>query len=213
MEERFIRVSRTARYHLLGRVEAARELWIVLHGYGQLARYFLNAFDGLAEERCIAAPEGLSRFYIDAQHARVGSTWMTREDRLHEIEDQVGYLDALVAELTRTAMPGVSIRVLGFSQGVATAARWLTSGRTKPEELICWAGSLPPELDREALATWRNMHVHLVAGQKDELVTAAEMRAAALRLDQAGVANTQHLFPGAHKLDPMLLHRLMGSKS
>lgn len=212
MEERFIRVTRTARYHVLGRTEAAREIWVVLHGYGQLARYFLNAFVGLEEGRCIVAPEGLSRFYIDEQHARVGSTWMTREDRLHEIEDQIGYLDALVAELTRTAMPGATVRVLGFSQGVATAARWLTGGSTKATDLICWAGTLPPELDRDALAAWRNMHVHFVAGEKDDLVTVEEMRSAAVRSDQAGVTNTLHLFSGAHKLEPVLLGRLFGGK-
>ena len=98
MEERFIRVERTARFHVLGDIRTCRELWVVVHGYGQLGRYFLNNFTGMEEGRCIVAPEGLSRFYLDAEHSRVGATWMTREDRLHEIEDHIAYLDRLTAK-------------------------------------------------------------------------------------------------------------------
>ena len=87
MQERFIRVPRTARYHVLGDPATARMVWVLLHGYGQLARFFLNKFEGLEDGLLIAAPEGLSRFYLDAQHQRVGATWMTREDREHEIGD------------------------------------------------------------------------------------------------------------------------------
>ncbi|MBK7947090.1 MAG: hypothetical protein IPJ85_18060 [Flavobacteriales bacterium] len=101
MEERFIQVQRTARYHVLGTLEAAPEIWIAIHGYGQLARYFLNNFKGLEEGRCIVAPEGLSRFYLDAEHARVGATWMTREDRLHEIDDHVAYPDRAVRRVAQ----------------------------------------------------------------------------------------------------------------
>ncbi len=209
MEERFIHVRRTARYHVLGTLEAAPELWIVLHGYGHLARYFLNNFDGLENGRCIVAPEGLSRYYIDEDHARVGATWMTREDRLHEIEDHVTYLDTLVAELSKDAMPGAVINVLGFSQGVATAARWAVHGKTRPSRIVLWAGSIPPELDREQLSAWRNVPVDLVLGDQDEYATEADLDAAALRLERAGVGHRKHFFRGTHKLEPVLLRRLV----
>ncbi|MBK8498511.1 MAG: phospholipase [Flavobacteriales bacterium] len=210
MEEHFIHVQRTARYHVLGRLEAAPELWIVLHGYGQLARYFLNHFDGLEHGRCIVAPEGLSRFYLDEAHARVGATWMTREDRLHEIEDHIGYLDSLATELMKQAMPGASINVLGFSQGVATAARWAAHGRTRIARLVLWAGSIPPELDRNALAAWKKTPVDLVLGDADEFAKPDALDAAARRLDQAGVAHGSHMFNGTHELEPVLLARLIG---
>ena len=209
MEERFIRVPRTARYHVLGRSEAAPELWIVLHGYGQLARYFLNNFVGLEQRAAIVAPEGLSRYYLDADHARVGATWMTREDRLHEIDDHVAYLDALVSELARHAKPGAPIKVLGFSQGVATAARWAQLGNTHMARLVLWAGSLPPELDREALVAWRHMHVDLVLGDRDEYAKPEVLEATARRLEAAGVPHATHLFNGTHHLEPVLLARLL----
>jgi predicted esterase len=209
MEERFIRVQRTARYHVLGNLDAAPEVWIVIHGYGQLARYFLNNFKGLEAGRCFIAPEGLSRFYLDAEHARVGATWMTREDRLHEIEDHVVYLDALCAELRGNAMPGATVNVLGFSQGTATITRWAIQGSTPIRRLVLWAGSLPPELDRETLARWRHLTVDLVLGNRDEYAGTKELDALAQRLQQAEVPHRTHRFAGGHTLEPVLLGRLI----
>jgi predicted esterase len=209
MEEHFIPVRRTARYHVLGKGEAAPEIWIVLHGYGQLARYFLNHFIGMEGGSCVVAPEGLSRFYLDNEHTRVGATWMTREDRLHEIDDHIAYLDALVADLKKQAMPGATVNVLGFSQGVATAARWVTRGGTRIGRMVLWAGAIPAELDRDALATWKGVHVDLVLGDTDEYAKPEALEGAARRLDQAGVSNTPHLFNGTHQLEPVLLSRLL----
>jgi predicted esterase len=212
MEERFIHVQRTARYHVLGTVEAAPAIWIVVHGYGHLARYFLRSFEGLEDQAAIVAPEGLSRFYLDEEHSRVGATWMTREDRLHEIDDHVAYLDAVTDELKRTAMPGAALNVLGFSQGVATVARWSLRTRHRIGRLVLWAGSLPPELDREALQAWRGTHVDLVAGDKDPLVKEEVLAAAAQRLSAADVPHTLHRYAGDHKLEPVLLRRLIAQR-
>jgi predicted esterase len=209
VEERFIRVQRTARYHVLGTVEASPEIWIVIHGYGQLARYFLNNFKGLEEGRCLIAPEGLSRFYLDAQHSRVGATWMTREDRLHEIDDHVAYLDALVDEVRKPAIPTASLNVLGFSQGVATASRWMTRTDHRVARLVLWAGSLPPELDREALARWRGTTVDAVLGDADEFAKPDQLNEQVRKLQGAGLDVRKHLFQGGHKLDAVTLARVI----
>ena len=121
-----INVPRSARYHLLGDRRGAEELWLVLHGYSQLASSFLKWFEPVARPgRLIVAPEGLSRAYFDESGARrVGASWMTREDREAEIEDYVRYLDALTDELMGSIPPLPRIQVHGFSQGAATAARW-----------------------------------------------------------------------------------------
>src|SRR5439155_5746399 len=96
-----IDVRRTARYYALGPDDhSACELWFVLHGYGQLAAQFVRLFETLDDgTRRIVAPEALNRFYLigaetaPAADRPVGATWMTREDRDHEIEDYLGYLD------------------------------------------------------------------------------------------------------------------------
>ncbi|MBK9147397.1 MAG: phospholipase [Flavobacteriales bacterium] len=206
MEERFIQVQRTARYHVLGTLEASPEIWVVIHGYGQLARYFLNTFKGLEQGRCFVAPEGLSRFYLDAEHSRVGATWMTREDRLHEIDDHVAYLDALCDELRKQAMPGARICALGFSQGVATLMRWAVLGRTNINRLVLWGGSLPPDLDGERLkARLSNATVHLVHGTNDSLVPERAMHDGTNLLKRHGIACTTATFAGGHELDRIAL--------
>jgi len=97
--EHHLPVSRTARYFTIGEPDASlTELWFVCHGYGQLAGRFVRHFESIdAPHRMIVAPEALSRFYVEVAgktHAdtHVGASWMTREDRLSDIEDYVEYL-------------------------------------------------------------------------------------------------------------------------
>src|SRR5437868_12076424 len=102
MQEHFLDTTRTARYFTLGDPVSAAELWFVGHGYGQLASRFLERFRGIdVEGRCIVAPEGLSRFYLTdtPTERRVGASWMTREDRLHEIDDYVRRSEEHTSEL------------------------------------------------------------------------------------------------------------------
>lgn len=210
MEEHHIRVQRTARYHALGHVATARAIWIVLHGYGQLARYFLNKFDGLQDELLIVAPEGLSRFYLDEAHQRVGATWMTREDREEEIADQCTYLDALVDHVRGTR--AIPVHVLGFSQGVATACRWSLKGRTQLERLVLWAGTIPPEPTyKELNAGWAGIPIDLVLGSTDPFADDKEFQAQMARLDAAGIPYKAHRFNGGHIVEPVLLGRLLRS--
>lgn len=184
----------------------------MVHGYGQLARYFLNPFKGLEYGRCIVAPEGLSRFYLDEAHTRVGATWMTREDRLLEIDDHVAYLDALAGELRTLAKPDAIINALGFSQGVATVARWAIHGRTGLRHLVLWAGGIPPELDREVLARWRGLKIDLVLGDQDEYASAKDLDAQAVRLEQAGITCSKHLFEGGHRMEAVTLRRVIDAR-
>lgn len=209
MVERHIRVQRTARYHTIGDAPSARSIWLVLHGYGQLARFFLNAFAEHADEHFVVAPEGLSRFYVDSDHQRVGATWMTREDRQHEIADHTAYLDQL-ASLLLSEAPKAPLCVLGFSQGVATAARWLAQGKTRPAQCVLWGGTLPPDIPQEVLQrTFQAMRLDLVHGSRDEVVTETIFRGNEERLTRAGLQVHTHTFPGGHHLDPVILSRFM----
>jgi len=216
--EHRIAVQRTARYFLLGDPSPQiREVWIALHGYGQLARDFARAMAPVASaERLIVVPEALSRFYLASPvrggHATapVGATWMTREDREAEIADHVAYLDAVYEQVVRMVAPGSpSTRVLGFSQGVATATRWLTRGRTRAEHVILWAGSLPDEIDVAGLVdASRRTRVSWVAGTRDDVVTAEMLERAAARVAALGEQGECLGFDGGHRLDRATLLRL-----
>jgi predicted esterase len=206
-------VPRSARYYTIGPTHGfPRELWIVCHGYGQLAGRFITQFAPLDDgTRLIVAPEALSRFYLDPiperrehRNPRVGATWMTREDRESEIADQVTYLDLVAAEV-RKHLTGASPRlvVFGFSQGTATACRWLAASEFRADHLVLWAGGIPPELD---LAAWaaqlRGASITLVAGDADAMVTPEAVAKEAERLSSAGVAFHAHRFAGDHVVDP-----------
>ena len=217
-------VPRTARYYTLGPTHGfPRELWFVVHGFGQLAGRFIKQFAALDDgTRLIVAPEALNRFYLDdipqrrQQSApRVGATWMTREDREAEIADYVSYLDRVATEV-RHHLAGASPRivVLGFSQGTATVSRWLAASEMRAERVVLWAGTIPPEL---AVAAWYDrLHgaaLTIVAGEQDEYATPAVVATEAERLSTAGVPFTLQRFVGPHNIDPTALQALSESFS
>lgn len=210
MEEHHITVPRSARYHTLGQAATAHELWMVLHGYGQLARYFLRPFEGLEQDRLIAAPEGLSRFYTDEAHSRVGATWMTREDREAEIRDQATYLDALTAHLHAQCPPGTPLHVLGFSQGVATACRWAAVTTSPIRQLVLWSGSVPLELEAGSMrGAWSGSKITLVHGEHDPVTPEEVLQRNAGHLREAGLAHGTLRFNGGHQLDRVALGKVL----
>ena len=215
MDEHNLTVSRTARYFTLGRAEASRQVWFACHGYGQLASRFLEKLRVLDDgHRLLVAPEGLSRFYLSESptERRVGASWMTREDRLAEIEDYVQYLDAVYADifgwLDRTR---VTVHALGFSQGASTVSRWAAMGKARVDRLILWGGELPPDLDltREpAGARLRAARPTLVYGRSDDYITAKVVQTIGARLRQHGIPFNEIPFDGGHEVNEAVLRDL-----
>ena len=77
--------------------EATERIWLVFHGYGQLAEYFIKKFEDLdPTKNFIIAPQGLSKYYLQGVYGRVGASWMTKEDRLTEIANQYAYIDEVL---------------------------------------------------------------------------------------------------------------------
>lgn len=210
MNEHRLMVARSARYFTLGSADAAEEVWFVLHGYGQLAARFLRGFAALDNgRRLIVAPEGLSRFYVDpGEHKKVGATWMTREDRLAEIDDYVRYLDAVYGDVfSRVGRSGRSAHVLGFSQGAATACRWAALGSAAVDRLILWSGEVPPDLDLTLLQAIPLVFVH---GRQDQFITPKVAATIAARLKEQGVRYRMVPFEGGHELTEDVLLQLAG---
>lgn len=213
--EHHLEVTRRARYWTLGQVDGDRpEVWVVLHGYGQLARRFLARFESIAgPSRLVVAPEALSRFYVKPSRGKhghdsvVGATWMTREDREQEIRDYVAYLDRLAA----TVVPAEArLTVLGFSQGVATAWRWVTYGEvTAPARLVLWAGHLPPDLDvGRAAGVLAGTDIVLVGSDRDRTVGDALSSEELGRLSRAGLTYRVERYEGGHEIEEPTLQRI-----
>lgn len=219
-----ITVPKTARYYTVGSAnELVRDVWVVCHGFTQLARDFVAPFASLEDDsRLIVAPEALSRFYLDTrpghtQTSRVGATWMTREDREAEIADTVAYLDALyeqvLLELAARGADRDAIRVhaLGFSQGAAAASRWAAFGSAVVDHLVVWGSGVPQDVNLRALADRRpGFRVDVVYGTRDRVVTPDLVAAERAMLDASGVPYEVHAFDGGHALSRAVLRQLMG---
>lgn len=207
-------VSRHARVHRLGTPgPAVRDIWLVLHGYGQLAGFFVRHFAPLAERGALVlAPEALNRFYLESPETRaaggsqrIGATWMTREDREHEIADYVAYLDLVAARALAACAPDATLHVLGFSQGGTTAARWVARGRHRPRSLVLWAAQVPEDLalphDLAGIA------LTFVVGRRDAYVSPQAVAGLEARLLAARLPYRLQWYDGAHRLDAAALAR------
>lgn len=219
MREHHLQVPKTARYWTTGDPEGADDIWFVLHGYKQLARRFLRRFQPIGHpRRLVVAPEGLSRFYVSSGRGRhgaesvVGASWMTREDRLTEIADYIAYLDTL----SRHVVSGLgaadpTVTVLGFSQGVATACRWVTMGSIEPVSLVLWGDFVPPDLDMErAKRALEGVDVVLVRGADDPALSPELAEEEAQRLAASGIEHRTVRYEGGHDIEEGTLRGLAG---
>jgi predicted esterase len=208
--ERTLEVRRTARYFELGGEGPVPpdELWYVLHGYGQAAAEVAQglAFLGTPARRLVV-PEALSRFYRNGTSGVVGASWMTKLAREAEIEDYVAYLEALHARVRSQVGGAPALTLLGFSQGTATASRWVAKGSVRPARLILWGGALAPDVDvaadREAFRG-----LSYVAGEHDHLITRERLAEDRARVEAAGLAFRLTTFDGGHRLDVGVLRAL-----
>ncbi len=212
--------TRTARYAMAGSAaDTAQRWWMGLHGYGQTAASFLKPVAAVVPVNtlCVAA-EGLNRFYRemprpDGSHLqRVGATWMTRENREDDIADTVAWLSRLhgqvQAELPRGA--ATPFGVLAFSQGVATALRWLAHARVSPRMLVLWAGGLPHDVDAGVLrGILHRTRVVVVTGTRDAFVTDARVHEMQETLRAWQLEAEWQTFDGEHHLDAPLLGALL----
>jgi len=190
----------------------ASRLWYVLHGYGQRAEDFLEQFEPIADEDIlIVAPEGLSRLYLRATRDEIGASWMTSRDRDIEIEDYLAYLDAVHAGVMEAA-PGAFTEtiVLGFSQGAATASRWVSASlRMKAHRLILW-GALPgAELRSSSFAAdIAPCRVEFVTGTQDRFTSPDRMKELLSSMDTPSNPISLTVFEGGHEIDADTLQTL-----
>jgi predicted esterase len=217
-------VTRTARVLTLGPAlgATARELWIVLHGYGMTAAEILAQVAVLDDgTRRIVAPEALSRFYTRPIEERVkqrsadqhvGASWMTREARDADIADNQAYLLA-VYERERAAQGSAALplTVLGFSQSAATTSRWLASADAPVARHLVWGAMLAHDVPLDPASPLRRGETVWVLGSRDQFVTSALLEAEQARLAAADFPHRLVRFDGGHRLDDETLRALAGT--
>ncbi len=218
MIEQRISINFKARYYKLGEINKdTRQIWFVLHGYGQLAQYFLKKFNSLESKNiCVIAPEGLSRFYLEDVNSRsmggsnrVGATWMTKEDRLTDIENYVTYLNSIYQSEIDGLKSIPPVTLLGFSQGVATLARWALHGSVQFQRMILWAGILPPDMDFElGKDKVRGKEVIQIYGKQDPFINQDRLEEMKNLCDQLEIIPQIIEYDGKHEIDESVLGQI-----
>ena len=180
--------------------EPARQLVILLHGYGAdgedligIAPYMARLVPEAAfvsphaPERCAMQPMGYQWWGIDT---------FSREERLAGAERAAPILDAFIdAELAQLGLDESRLALIGFSQGTMMA---LHVGLRRPRAVACilgYSGALvaPERLPDEIQS---KPPVLLIHGDRDELLPADSTLEAVQGLSTAGVAVEWHLSQG-----------------
>ncbi len=206
MEIQNIRVQKTARYAVIEPKGEVKAVLYALHGYRQLISYFAQPFEVLAAQGVrVIAPEGLSRFYVAGYSGQVGATWMTKEDREVDITDYIDYLNQLHESL-KPSMEGLPLHLLGFSQGGATAGRWLSHCSIPFQSFTLYASVFPNDFDFPGMADVVNsMQTIICFGDEDVFADEKTIAKKMNWLQSFGYEAKLLRFSGKHKVYPEVL--------
>jgi len=165
--EKEISYSITNSYSTLNLLtEHTKNVWFVCHGMGYLSRYFLKYFKALnSDENYIIAPQAQSKYYIQPGFKHVGASWLTKEYTTVETENVMRYFDSI---LDAEELPdNLNLIVLGYSQGVSVAMRYIAKRQLQCSQLVLMSGGIPKELHSEDF-TFLNAKISLIYGTQDE---------------------------------------------
>ncbi|MFD1096390.1 alpha/beta hydrolase [Salegentibacter chungangensis] len=182
-----------------------KNVWVVCHGIGYLSRYFLKYFKQLdKDDNYIIAPQAQSKYYLNGKYKHVGASWLTRENTETEIENVLNYLDAVYEAENLKEAPNLII--LGYSQGVSVAARWVARRRINCSRLIMLSGKVPQELTKEDFSFLKDTKFSFVYGKEDEylkngIVEIEEERLHNIFSENFGIIR----FNGGHEVKPSII--------
>lgn len=187
-----------------------KRVWIVFHGLGHLSTYFIRYFNELPSiENYIIAPQAQSKYYLNDSYTHVGASWLTKNNTEEGIDNAIRYVDAVI---DNENLPShCELIILGFSQGVSIATRWVANRKIECNHLILYAGSIPNELVAADFAHLINNRAKItyILGDKDTYITEKrryEEDKKAARLFQ-GKAD-QIVFDGGHEIKREILNTL-----
>ena len=203
-----VKFEQTAFYrtsHVVKRSE--NELVFALHGYGQLSEFFLNKLEPIfSDDRLFVVPEATNYHYLKGYTGRVGANWMTSHEREEAIANNHRFLNAILDSFLVKFKVTPKITVLGFSQGAATATRWVGQLRVPVDRVVLWSGAFAHDLEvGNFYDRVQNGEVLMVWGKADEMITpeAIQKQEDLVRGLPFEVQRIQ--FDGGHELHPPTL--------
>ncbi len=188
-----------------------KEIWLVVHGYGQLAEFFIRKFNTFYNpDRLFIAPEGTNYNYLEGFQGRVGANWMTKHERETAIANNHRLLDKLIGSFLEKYTEKPKINVLGFSQGAATATRWASVWDGKIDTLVLWAGGFALDLNLAlACEAFSETELILVLGERDKLITPESIQKQEELILSLGKEVQRFNFDGGHEFDTGVLDKII----
>lgn len=189
--------------------EKTKNVWVVFHGIGYLSRYFLKYFKDLdPEQNYIIAPQAPSKYYLSNEYRHVGASWLTKEHTEAEIENVLNYLEEVYTAEALQNKPNLIL--LGYSQGVSVATRWVARNKVECAQLVLCSGGLPPELSPEDFKFLTKTRVKMIYGTKDEYLNEERLkmehkRAKLLFKDKLEITS----FEGGHEMNVQIIKKLV----
>jgi len=153
--------------------DKTKNIWLVFHGLGYLSRYFARYFSELnPDENFVILPQAPSKYYLGNTFKNVGASWLTKENTLEETANVLAYVDAVVeAEMPKST---AKLIILGYSQGVSIATRWMAQRKIICDHLVLHSGGIPVELKAAQFDYLpKTTEVTFLYGNKDEYITEA----------------------------------------
>jgi predicted esterase len=207
--EHHVSFEKSGRYFTHGNPARADTLIIALHGYAQLARTWIQEFSSLDTERYyVVCAEGPHRFYAKGRRGDVAASWMTSEDRLNDIKDYVNFLDNVYKQVVTHGNFKRKI-LLGFSQGGATASRWIELGKHDINIFILWGSVFPPDLEQKFDSPLDTTANYFVIGNNDEYFDKTRRDQQIKMFAVTGMKFEFVTFDGNHRIDIETLRKLL----
>ncbi|GGF47535.1 alpha/beta hydrolase [Echinicola rosea] len=179
-----------------------KNLWVILHGYGQLAPYFIRKFKSqFHEKRLFIAPEAQNHGYLKGFAGRVGANWMTRHEREKAIANNHRFLNQVLAKNLEQFADFPAVHILGFSQGCATATRWAAQLSSPIKSLVLWGGGFAHDLDFSMVSSkLSKTRIWSVEGDSDAFLTDERKQEQAKILSKMSIKKETILYSGGHDI-------------
>lgn len=209
LEDKEISYTTTNSYSTLNTLtDKTKNVWFVCHGMGYLSRYFLRYFDELdTNENYIIAPQAQSKYYIPPTFKHVGASWLTKENTIKETENVMRYFDSVFE--AEKIPKHVNLIVLGYSQGVSVALRYIAKRQLQCSQIIALSGGIPKELVANDFK-FLNAKVSLIYGKNDEYMDEDRMLYEKNRaFELFGNSITITAFDGKHEVKKEIINSLV----
>lgn len=205
LEDKEISYTTTNNYATLNYLTPdTKNIWFVCHGMGYLSRYFLRYFEGLnSKQNYIIAPQAQSKYYIPPKFKHVGASWLTKENTAKETENVMRNFDAIFK--AENLPKNKNLIVLGYSQGVSVAMRYVAKRKLQCQQLILHSGGIPKELAREDFK-FLKAKISMIYGKEDEYLNEERIANETTRAKELFGKNVNIIpFQGKHVVNVSLI--------